>query len=266
MGHMHPSYTQFICFLGGKKWKLSFGFWSKLGSLEGEPWSNFGRMRPTGGTVRHDPGFRGQGVKGRQLGPNSEVIGMWVVASRPPERRKGLESNRKDNLENREENKTIPPLTKDITSLSFPGDWLVQIWFKGNWVTKKQGVGARRTLSSWFLLSPQSLKWPCGEGGVVPWLYALFWGAAETMVQSFLRWLLLRMGWPLARGRLFAPPPAAASSPSELSVSSRSLRSSSTSCGKGEEGLQTPEDCLSPMAFSSYTQGPVAVFRGLLIW
>lgn len=64
------------------------------------------------------------------------------------------------------------------------------------------------------------------------------------MVQSFLRWLLLRTGWPLARGRLFAPPPATASSPSELSVSSRSLRSSSTSCGKGKEGLRAVLKCL----------------------
>lgn len=73
------------------------------------------------------------------------------------------------------------------------------------------------------------LRVTLSEGGAVPWLSALIWEAAGTTVQSFLRWLLLRMGWPLARGRPFAPPPAAASSPSELSVSSRSLRSSSTS-------------------------------------
>lgn len=42
--------------------------------------------------------------------------------------------------------------------------------------------------------------------------------------QSVLRWLLLRTGWPLERGPFLAT----SSSSSELSVSSRSLRSSST--------------------------------------
>lgn len=45
--------------------------------------------------------------------------------------------------------------------------------------------------------------------------------------QSVLRWLLLRTGWPLERGPFLAT----SSSSSELSVSSRSLRSSSTTCG-----------------------------------
>lgn len=51
--------------------------------------------------------------------------------------------------------------------------------------------------------------------------------------QSFLRWLLLRRGGcPLDRGPFFV----ASSSSSELSVSSRSLLSSSTTCRGGGEG------------------------------
>lgn len=76
-----------------------------------------------------------------------------------------------------------------------------------------------------------------GGWGISLALYVNLRGSRDK-VQSFLRWLLLRMGWPLARGRFFAPPPAAASSPSELSVSSRSLRSSSTTCERDEQGYQ----------------------------
>lgn len=55
--------------------------------------------------------------------------------------------------------------------------------------------------------------------------------------QSVLRWLLLRTGWPLERGPFLA----ASSSSSELSVSSRSLRSSSTTCGQKEKGVQAAD-------------------------
>lgn len=49
-------------------------------------------------------------------------------------------------------------------------------------------------------------------------------GSRGRGAQSLLRWLLLRTGWPLERGPFLAT----SSSSSELSVSSRSLRSSST--------------------------------------
>ena len=40
------------------------------------------------------------------------------------------------------ENKTNPPpTTKDITNLPIPGDRLIRIWFKGNWVTEAGGGG-----------------------------------------------------------------------------------------------------------------------------
>lgn len=82
------------------------------------------------------------------------------------------------------------------------------------------------------------------------------------MVQSFLRWLLLTTGWPLASGRLFAPPPAIASSPSELSVSSGSLRSSSTSCGRDKKGYSlssNPQEMPLSAGLSCFTQGPTVV-------
>lgn len=74
-GHVHPPTLGFIWILEGKKLKsqLSLVSWSKLGRLEKEPWSNFGRMRPTGGTVRYPPlALEVRGVKGRQTGPDSE--------------------------------------------------------------------------------------------------------------------------------------------------------------------------------------------------
>lgn len=63
---------------------------------------------------------------------------------------------------------------------------------------------------------------PRGPGGAGP---AAGGGSSRVRgAQSVLRWLLLRTGWPLERGPFLA----ASSSSSELSVSSRSLRSSST--------------------------------------
>lgn len=132
-----------------------------------------------------------------------------------------------------------------------------------------RGLGHRRATLS--LLSPFSPGLKVVHWG--EWASSLALcinlGAAGTMVQSFLRWLLLRTGWPLAKGRLFAPPTAPASSPSELSVSSRSLRSSSTSCEKGEDGvtccLQTLKGCFSQQARPAAPGAPQFLSR-IQIW
>lgn len=84
-----------------------------------EPWSSFGRMRPRDGTVRHNPGLN-SGSQRQTASSKFFRIRNVSFNSNPQNGERFSKSKRKDSLENREGNKTIPLSSRGYDQPSLP--------------------------------------------------------------------------------------------------------------------------------------------------